>query len=72
MIPGVPAVAGLLQLLILPFCPESPAWLYITESRYEDSKKALRSLWGDVNIGTQVTAYSTEVAEQTNRPEVSK
>ena len=63
-------MASLLQLLILPFCPESPAWLYITKSRKEDSAAALRSLWGDVDISQQLDSYAAEVVEQENRPKV--
>ena len=68
---GVPAVAALLQLIILPFCPESPPWLYITKSRVADASKALKTFRGaGGSIESELTAYSEEKIEQDNREKV--
>ena len=68
---GVPAVAALLQLIILPFCPESPPWLYITKSRVADASKALKTFRGaGGSIESELAAYSEEKIEQDNREKV--
>jgi len=68
---GMPAVASLIQLLLLPFCPESPSWLYITKSKPQKSKEALISLRGDTNVDEQLSAYNLEVTEIKQQAKVS-
>ncbi|XP_067947912.1 solute carrier family 2, facilitated glucose transporter member 1-like [Watersipora subatra] len=68
---GTPAVAGLLQLLTLPMCPESPSWLYITKLKVEESRKALCTLWGKADVEHQLSLYAAEVNAQKNRPKVT-
>lgn len=69
---GVPAIAALLQLLILPFCPESPPWLHITKSRVDEASKALKRFRGTgSSIEGELAAYSEEKVEQDNREQIS-
>ncbi|PAA59637.1 hypothetical protein BOX15_Mlig008937g1 [Macrostomum lignano] len=39
---GVPAI---ISLIVLPFCPESPRFLFMNKGRIEDAKKALERLY---------------------------
>lgn len=71
LLTGVPAIAALLQLLILPFCPESPPWLHITKSRVDEASKALKRFRGaGSSIEGELAAYSEEKVEQDNREQV--
>ena len=68
----MPAVAAVLQLVTLPFCPESPSWLYITKKNPEDSRKALQSFGGAFNVDEQLAGYQGEVDDLEKRPEVRR
>ncbi|XP_073672162.1 solute carrier family 2 member 11, like isoform X1 [Paramisgurnus dabryanus] len=46
---GVSGVAGLLQLLTLPFLPESPRYLLLERADKDGCEMALRRLWGAKN-----------------------
>ncbi|KAL7529530.1 hypothetical protein ACHAWF_003015 [Thalassiosira exigua] len=51
----VPVIFGLLQCAVLPFCPESPSYLYQTEGR-EFAKKSLQRLQSD-DEGRSIPRY---------------
>lgn len=34
-----PFLASVFQLITLPFCPESPRWLYMTKTNYDGAKR---------------------------------
>ncbi|NXE17930.1 GTR5 protein, partial [Ardeotis kori] len=48
---GLTGIPSLIQLLILPFCPESPRYLLIQKGNEEQARKALQRLrgWDDVD-----------------------
>lgn len=67
---GIPLIGGLFQILILPFCPESPSWLYLTRGSHDLSKKALAGFGGAFNIPKQLNAYESEAKEESSRVKV--
>ncbi|NIG60935.1 solute carrier family 2, facilitated glucose transporter member 4 [Pontoporia blainvillei] len=48
---GITMLPALLQLVLLPFCPESPRYLYITRNLEGPARKSLKRLtgWADVS-----------------------
>lgn len=66
----MPLIGALLQLIILPFCPESPAWLYINKEKPEASRKALNGFNGAFNVDKQLQAYEAEASELKEQPKV--
>ena len=57
---AVPVVFGALQCVVLPFCPESPSYLYQTQGR-EAAKKSLQRLQSDQDV---VDVYLNMIEEE--------
>ena len=64
----VPVIFGLLQCLVLPFCPESPSYLYQTQGR-EQAMKSLRRLQPDDDV---VNVYLDLIREEIHAMDNSK
>uniref|UniRef100_T1JM30 Major facilitator superfamily (MFS) profile domain-containing protein n=1 Tax=Strigamia maritima TaxID=126957 RepID=T1JM30_STRMM len=52
---GLTICPSVLQLALLPFCPESPRFLLITRQREEESRAALRRLRNSVNVEDDIS-----------------
>lgn len=59
----VPVVLGLIEVIILPFCPESPSYLYATQ-RKEAARAALVRLQSE-DVADQYLGYIKEEIEST-------
>ena len=56
---------AIFQLIVLPFCPESPRYLLIAKNRNADAEKVLKRLRGKENV-------SEEIAELLNEANMEK
>ncbi|XP_072033308.1 solute carrier family 2, facilitated glucose transporter member 4-like [Amphiura filiformis] len=55
------ACFAVINLILFPFCPESPRWLFITQNRREDGIKALQLLRGhDTDISAEIEEMKAE------------
>ncbi|XP_055501820.1 solute carrier family 2, facilitated glucose transporter member 2 [Leucoraja erinacea] len=68
---GLSGAPAILQSLLLPFCPESPRYLYIKLGKEEAAKKALRRLLGSSDIEKQMAEMKKEKEEIEKVPKVS-
>lgn len=57
---GVAFVPAVLQLMLLPFCPESPRYLLITKGRVSDARHALTRLRCTSNVEEDMDEMRTE------------
>lgn len=65
---GLTIVPSVLQLVLLPLCPESPRHLLITKNREDDSRKALRKLRGSNDVEEEISEMQAEeAANQTEK-----
>ncbi|XP_046364522.1 glucose transporter type 1-like [Haliotis rufescens] len=60
---GLTALPCVLQLVVMPFCPETPRYLLITQGRELDARKVLESLRGGGDVGGEIAEMKKE-AEQ--------
>ncbi|XP_029973260.1 solute carrier family 2, facilitated glucose transporter member 2 [Salarias fasciatus] len=65
---GAPAV---LQCLLLPFCPESPRYLYIILGKEEEARKSLSRLKGPYDATPDIEEMRREKEEADKEPRVS-
>lgn len=68
---GFPLIPALVQLITLPFCPESPSWLYIIRGDIKSSRAALSWFGNAFNVERQLRCYQLEIEELEQRPKVS-
>ncbi|XP_072110977.1 solute carrier family 2, facilitated glucose transporter member 2 isoform X2 [Mobula birostris] len=68
---GLSGVPAILQAILLPFCPESPRYLYIKLGKEEAARKGLRRLLGTSDIDKQTAEMKKEKEEITKEPKVS-
>jgi len=61
----------LIQLVLLPLCPESPSWLYIDKKKEDEAKEALETLRGSSQVDGEIASFAQEVADSQTRPKVS-
>ncbi|XP_072016883.1 solute carrier family 2, facilitated glucose transporter member 5-like [Amphiura filiformis] len=55
---------GMVNIIVLPFCPESPRWLYIKQKRYRDAEKALQQLRGKTaDISAEIEEMKIEALQ---------
>ncbi|XP_030837476.1 solute carrier family 2, facilitated glucose transporter member 1 [Strongylocentrotus purpuratus] len=57
---GLSAVTGLIEFIVLPFCPESPRWLLIKQNQEEKAIAALRLLRGVDDVVAEVDEMKLE------------
>ncbi|XP_038647910.1 solute carrier family 2, facilitated glucose transporter member 11-like isoform X1 [Scyliorhinus canicula] len=60
---GSCAVPALIQLIILPWCPESPRYLLIDRKNKDLCMKALKRLCGDINLTAEIDEMLAEQKE---------
>ncbi|XP_077170577.1 solute carrier family 2, facilitated glucose transporter member 4 isoform X3 [Paroedura picta] len=65
---GLTVVPSTLQLLLFPFCPESPRYLYIIRNKESKAKESLRRLTGC----TDVSAALNEMKEEKRRMDMER
>ncbi|XP_044273138.1 solute carrier family 2, facilitated glucose transporter member 4 isoform X1 [Varanus komodoensis] len=65
---GITVVPSVLQLLILPFCPESPRFLYIIRNKESKAKDSLKRLTGLVDV----SAALNEMKEEKRRMDLER
>ncbi|XP_072221219.1 solute carrier family 2, facilitated glucose transporter member 2 [Leuresthes tenuis] len=65
---GAPAV---LQTLLLPFCPESPRYLYILQGKEEEARKSLLRLKGAYDPTPDLEEMKREKDEADKEPRIS-
>ncbi|KAM7423142.1 hypothetical protein PAMA_010930 [Pampus argenteus] len=58
----VPACFSVLQVLVLPFLPEAPRYLFIEKGDVKACKKALQSLWGQGDFKQEMDEMLAEQA----------
>uniref|UniRef100_A0A673CVK0 Solute carrier family 2, facilitated glucose transporter member 4 n=1 Tax=Sphaeramia orbicularis TaxID=375764 RepID=A0A673CVK0_9TELE len=57
---GVTVVPTVLQMALLPFCPESPRFLYIVRCQEHHAKSGLRRLTGRLEVGDMLAEMKEE------------
>ncbi|XP_028303634.1 solute carrier family 2 member 9, like 1 [Gouania willdenowi] len=55
-----PVCFSVLQIVVLPFLPESPRYLFIEKGDKEEGKKALQNLWGPGDYKQEIDEMLTE------------
>nr|XP_020655472.1 solute carrier family 2, facilitated glucose transporter member 4 isoform X2 [Pogona vitticeps] len=65
---GVSVVPSFLQVLMFPFCPESPRYLYIIRNKESKAKESLKRLTGLVDV----SAALTEMKEEKRRMDLER
>ncbi|XP_051874899.1 solute carrier family 2, facilitated glucose transporter member 2 isoform X2 [Pristis pectinata] len=68
---GLSGAPAILQTILLPFCPESPRYLYIKLGREEAARKGLRRLLGTSDTDKQIAEMKKEKEEIEKEPKVS-
>ncbi|XP_070560405.1 solute carrier family 2, facilitated glucose transporter member 1-like [Ptychodera flava] len=63
-------VFAVMQICILPFCPESPRWLLITKGNPDGARKALRRYRGDDDVSWEMHEMQIEYQEESKEPKV--
>ncbi|KAM8916765.1 solute carrier family 2 member 9, like 1 [Spinachia spinachia] len=58
----VPALFSVVQVIVLPFLPEAPRYLFIEKGYEKACKKALQSLWGEGDYKQEMDEMLTEQA----------
>eukprot|EP00563_Minutocellus_polymorphus_P019854 CAMPEP_0197729282 /NCGR_PEP_ID=MMETSP1434-20131217/30004_1 /TAXON_ID=265543 /ORGANISM="Minutocellus polymorphus, Strain CCMP3303" /LENGTH=126 /DNA_ID=CAMNT_0043315887 /DNA_START=65 /DNA_END=441 /DNA_ORIENTATION=- len=57
----VPCVTGILELCVLPFCPESPSYLFATEGE-ESARQSLERLLPSESVGEYLDNIRSEAS----------
>ncbi|XP_063157761.1 solute carrier family 2, facilitated glucose transporter member 4 isoform X2 [Candoia aspera] len=57
---GITVVPSFVQLLLFPFCPESPRYLYIVRNKESKAKESLRRLTGRQDVSAALTEMKEE------------
>lgn len=63
------AAPALLSLVTLPFCPQSPRFLYLTKNRPEEAKAAFRRVNSKDDVDQFIGELCAEVEASKNQPE---
>eukprot|EP00095_Tigriopus_kingsejongensis_P005478 maker-scaffold491_size156641-snap-gene-0.27 protein:Tk05478 transcript:maker-scaffold491_size156641-snap-gene-0.27-mRNA-1 annotation:"glucose transporter isoform x" len=61
---GIAIFPSLLQMVLLPFCPESPRYLLITKQRENQAREALKKLRNSTDIDDDIEEMRTEELAQ--------
>ncbi|KAM4727457.1 solute carrier family 2, facilitated glucose transporter member 4 [Rhinophrynus dorsalis] len=67
----VTLIPAALQCLLLPFCPESPRFLYIVCEQEAQAKKSLRRLTGLLDVTEDLSDMKEEKRQMDSEPKVS-
>ncbi|XP_063965728.1 solute carrier family 2, facilitated glucose transporter member 1-like [Lytechinus pictus] len=68
---GLTAVPAVYQLIVLPFCPESPRYLLITKNEEEESRKSLEWLRRDTDVAADMAEMRREYEEETRERRIT-
>ncbi|KAK9701285.1 Sugar transporter [Popillia japonica] len=68
---GLAVCPALLQLILLPICPESPRYLLITKQWEEEARKALRRLRASNQVEEDIEEMRAEQRAQTTEASIS-
>ncbi|XP_071476557.1 solute carrier family 2, facilitated glucose transporter member 3-like [Diadema antillarum] len=68
---GLTAVPAVYQLLVLPFCPESPRYLLINKGEEEASRKSLEWLRKDTDVDADMAEMRQEYEEETREERIT-
>lgn len=68
---GLAVVPALLQLVLLPICPESPRYLLITKQWEEEARKALRRLRASNSVEEDIEEMRAEERAQSAEASIS-
>ncbi|BFZ25739.1 hypothetical protein BsWGS_28778 [Bradybaena similaris] len=68
---GLTVVPCLLQVVILPFCPESPRYLLISRHKEHEAKLALEALRGTADVEADVSEMKQEEKVQSREEKVT-
>ncbi|VEL38095.1 unnamed protein product [Protopolystoma xenopodis] len=66
---GLGAIPAFISLLTLPFCPESPRFLFIKKSQEEEARKAFVRLNANEDVNTFIGELREEIEVAKNQPE---
>lgn len=58
------AVPSIIQLFVMPFCPESPRWLYIKRERESDCEAVLQKLRDSDDVRREMSDLKREAEEE--------
>merc|ERR1712001_7765 len=68
---GLTIIPGILQLITLPFCPESPKYLLLEKNKPEEATKALEWLRGTPDVKDEMDDMKQEQESMKSLPHVS-
>ncbi|XP_067653598.1 solute carrier family 2, facilitated glucose transporter member 1-like [Haliotis asinina] len=68
---GLTAIPCVLQLIVMPFCPESPRYLLITKGQEHAAQAVLRSLRGIDNVDGEISEMRIEAEQAQSEAKVS-
>ncbi|XP_059144226.1 solute carrier family 2, facilitated glucose transporter member 3-like isoform X2 [Physella acuta] len=68
---GLTVLPCVLQLAVLPFCPESPRFLLIAKSQEEEAKEALEALHGNGQVLDEIDEMKKEASAQSQEEKVT-
>nr|XP_054768496.1 solute carrier family 2, facilitated glucose transporter member 5-like [Lytechinus pictus] len=63
---GLIGVMSAFQLILLPFCPESPRWLLLNKNRVEKCRQALMRLRGSDDVEEEIREIRDEGQKEAN------
>lgn len=67
-----PILPALLQLVVLPACPKSPRYLYLTRKDTAGARKALERLRDGEDVSDEINELAQEVESVEREPKVSR
>ncbi|XP_048242743.1 glucose transporter type 1-like [Haliotis rufescens] len=68
---GLTAIPCVVQLIVMPFCPESPRHLLIAKGREQDARTALQSLRGIEDVDAEISEMRIEAEQAQSEAKVS-
>ncbi|XP_030842993.1 solute carrier family 2, facilitated glucose transporter member 1 [Strongylocentrotus purpuratus] len=68
---GLTAIPAVYQLIVLPFCPESPRYLLITKNEEEASRKSLEWFRKDTDVAADMAEMKREYEEETKERRIT-
>ena len=68
---GIAVFPCILQLILLPFCPESPRYLFISKGREQAAREALKKLRNTPDIEEDIEEMKAEELDQQGESQVS-
>ena len=68
---GFTGIFAIFQLIVLPFCPESPRYLLITKEKLEEASHTLKWLRCRDNVSEELEELLNEAKMERSLPKVS-